>query len=142
VCRRDDTDRHANADGDGHRRGGQFQRGRHALRDEIDGRLLLAKRDAEVAVDGFGQKIEILHEPRAIEAHLMSEGLDLLLVPGLAGHEHGRIAAEKQRAEREDGDAQQHKDRLGQPAGEVGDHTSPDDARPLAEAASANPPTV
>ena len=77
---------------------------------------------AEVALQGLGDEVRVLHVPGPVEAHLRPELVDLLdchPVGPVAEDDLGRVAGEKHHSEGDDADAEHDDDRLQHTADDV-----------------------
>ena len=84
-----------------------------------------ADRTAELQRGDVADELDVLDRQRPVEAELLAHALDLLGAGLFAGQRNRRIAGDQpQRQEHDRRHAQQHRDRVGEAAQDVGPHTT------------------
>ena len=90
----DEPQRHAEHNGEDHRRERQLERGGEALLELLDDRPAARLRDAEVAADRRPDIAQVLLRQRVVEPVLLVDRLDLLLRGALPEQRRRRAARE------------------------------------------------
>ena len=115
----DDPNGNGDEQGQNQSRDGELNGGRHPLQDQIKGRLAVAKRLAEIPMEGALEKPPVLHDHRIGESHLLAE-LGHLFRRRIHGHqERGRVAGQVENDEDDQGNADQNEDRVKKPFEDV-----------------------
>ena len=124
LDRRDHAERHAEDDGEEHRRARELERARQAIEDELCHRLVLDVRLSEVSADRVPEPAHVLDRERIVQpevvADLLGEGDPLLrrsdAEGGRAHHRVDRIAGDEMQDREDQERREQHdRDRLDEP---------------------------
>jgi hypothetical protein len=129
VQRREDPERQGHHDGQQQRREGQLERGRQPLEHELESRLLVTERLAEVAAHGGPEKRHVLDVQGPIQAERAAQVRQLVHRGVAREHGSGRIAAQPERHEHERDDADGHERGVENLADEVVKHLAFEVAR-------------
>ena len=122
LCCRENAERNRHHEREHEGKSRKLDRCRKTFDDHLIGRLVPYEGFAEVALQGLGDKVRVLHVPGPVEPHLRPELVDLLdghPVGPVAENDLSRVAGEKHHPEGDDADAEHDDDRLQQAADDV-----------------------
>ena len=107
----------ARSSGEHERHDDELKRDRDARRDHVGDGLPARERAAEVAGHRMAEPVEVAHQERPIEAEALLERRDRLRGRAVAENRQSRPAGQHvEQRERDEGDAEQHRDHLQEPA--------------------------